>query len=199
MPLEKELKYLDGDHDHLRGILQKSPAEYVGKWFEENIVFDDADRSLKEHLLLLRLRRKADKYVLTVKKPPKADDPDAQSCLKVYEEYEVSVSDFEQTQAIFQALGYCPAFRYEKVREKWRINSVDVCLDLLPFGMFVEIEGEEENVLRTASLLGLKESSTDNYHTLNRNWRESQKLVEDDNFVFDESLKQQMLIELQKL
>ena len=193
MPLEKELKYLDADHDKMRHKLENSEAEYVGIWFEENIVFDDESRSLREQLLLLRLRRKGSKYVVTVKKPPQEG---GSGKLKVYEEYEVNVSDFEQTKQIFAVLGYTPAFRYEKVREKWLLNGVEICLDLLPFGMFAELEGEEENVFAVADLLELKESCTENYHTLNRNWRKSEGLTPDDNFIFDKQQKITLLNEL---
>lgn len=47
MSLEIEVKYLDVDHAALRERLETLQAQFIGRWFESNIVFDDAAGSLK--------------------------------------------------------------------------------------------------------------------------------------------------------
>lgn len=89
MGLEYELKYFDVDFGELRTWLSQSGGQCLGRYFESNLVFDYPDRSLKASGILLRLREKQGKAVLTVKKPPKEDVP---SALKVFEEIESVVS-----------------------------------------------------------------------------------------------------------
>src|SRR5919106_1411465 len=65
------------------------------------------------------------------------------------------VADADALAAILEALGYRPALVYEKRRETWRAAGAEVVLDELPFGLFVEIEGEEARILEVEKLLGL--------------------------------------------
>jgi adenylate cyclase class 2 len=62
-----------------------------------------------------------------------------------------------------------------------------VCLDRLPFGRFVEIEGEREAIFRTARELGLDldSATTETYHALNRQAREQDGGKPSESFVFD--------------
>jgi adenylate cyclase class 2 len=60
------------------------------------------------------------------------------------------------TQRILEALGLRVFFTYEKYRETFALEDVEVMLDELPFGTFVEIEGEDlVQISRTAESLGL--------------------------------------------
>ena len=73
MALECELKYLDVNLEELSQRLKNAGGQCLGRYFETNLVFDYPDRSLKESGILLRLREKQGKAVLTVKKPPKEE------------------------------------------------------------------------------------------------------------------------------
>lgn len=197
MALEYELKYLNPDLDGLRGRLEVIGAMKVaGPYYEENLVFDYEDRSLKAQGILLRLRQKGGKdAVLTVKRP---SDADQDSRLKVLEEHETKVSDFEATRMVLETLGYAVAFRYDKVREKWHLNGVDICMDTLPFGDFVELEGPEQNVCIVAEKTGLDgcETTKATYHQLNREHRDAQEAQPDENFVFTREQKDVLLSKL---
>ena len=59
---------------------------------------------------------------------------------------------------ILQNLGLEPKLVYEKRRRKWKFRSAEVVIDLLPFGLFMEIEGsvtaiKEAEMLLEADLL----------------------------------------------
>ena len=185
MTLECELKYLDVDLDDLSRRLEKAGGETSGRYFESNLVFDYSDRSLKEAGVLLRLRQKQGKAVLTVKKPPETDVP---SALKVFEEIESVVDDFETVKRALEAVGFSVFFAYEKVREKWHFMDCVICLDHLPFGDYVEIEGIEETVPKCAVALGLDSNPTSKltYHALNIEYRSMQGLEFDESFVFSD-------------
>jgi adenylate cyclase class 2 len=192
MPLEIEVKFLVADHAALRQRLADMGAHCVGRWFEANIVFDDAQRSLKAASTLLRLREKSGRVVLTLKR---AADTTVSDTVKVCEETETDVADAASMRAILAGLGFTPALRYEKVREKWTLLGCEVCLDTLPFGDFVEIEGSEEDISACAKALNLHrdQASTATYHDLNRQHREASGAPPDESFVFDDAVKASLL------
>lgn len=192
MGLEIEVKYLDADHEALRVGLLGIGAERVGRWLESNVVFDDAARNLKAGGTLLRLREKAGRHVLTLKRAAEGPVP---AGLKVYEESETDVADRQAMTEILAGLGYFPALRYEKIREKWKRGECVICLDTLPFGSFVELEGAEADIRACASALGLspQKACTETYHELNRQHREKSGEAPNESFVFADSEKARLL------
>ncbi len=57
-------------------------------------------------------------------------------------EAEVDVSDFGMMETILGKLGYKPYMTYEKYRTTYEYDGAEIVLDELPYGNFVEIEGE---------------------------------------------------------
>jgi len=185
MALEMELKYLGANLTELAKRMKSASGETTGPYLETNLVFDYPDRSLKAEGTLLRLREKQGKAVLTMKKLPEKPIP---SFLKVFEETESVVGDFHAIKTILEGVGFSVAFGYEKVREKWRFMDCAVCLDRLPFGDFVEIEGAEDAVPNCAKALGLDSNQTTKmtYHALNIEHREKNGLKSNENFLFSD-------------
>lgn len=192
MPLEIEIKYLDVDHEALRGRLQALNARPLGRGFESNVVYDTPDRTLKACGTLLRLREKNSRFVLTLKRAAKGA---VSTKAKVYEESETEVANAQAMREILAGLGYQPALRYEKLREKWQLLGCEVCLDTLPFGFYAEIEGDEDGIAACAEALGLPQAcaSTATYHELNRQHREANALPKDESFVFTDADKARVL------
>jgi adenylate cyclase class 2 len=118
--------------------------------FETNVRFEDTEQNLKANHQLLRLRQD-DKCRLTFKHKP----PRTRSECKVYREVEVEVSDCEAMRAILGEIGYHPVQTYEKWRQTFHWNEVELCLDTMPYGVFLEIEGLEENIKKAARRLRL--------------------------------------------
>jgi adenylate cyclase, class 2 len=72
------------------------------------------------------------------------------------QEIEFTVSDFDKAQQFLEALGYAPVVFYEKFRTTYELDNIHIMLDELPYGKFVEIEGENIDALqKTARLLNL--------------------------------------------
>ncbi|BCS86977.1 class IV adenylate cyclase [Pseudodesulfovibrio sediminis] len=197
MVLECELKYLNVDLAATSRRLNDAEGEFLGKYFESNRVFDHPDRALKKAGTLLRLREKQGQCVLTVKRPPAAIEP---SKLKIFEEIETGVDDCKIMAKMLEALGFISVFSYEKVREKWRFMDCVICLDRLPFGDFVEIEGTDATVSACAAALGLDPNDTTKatYHGLNIENRLLNGLEPDENFVFEEDVRVAICNELAK-
>ena len=190
MPLEREVKFLDVDHGRLRERLRAMGALYQGRWLEGNLVLDDAAGGLFAAGRLLRLRRAGGRATLTFKSAP-AGEPGRKIC----REHETEVADYEETLAILEGLGFRRALVYEKFREVWAWHGGHVCLDLLPFGAFLEIEGEETMIVECVSNLELPlaEASAKNYHQLNQERGAGRGLDLGRDFVFSPTERQRLL------
>jgi len=83
-------------------------------------------------------------------------------------EIEISVGDFELARRLLEALGYEVVFLYEKLRTVYEIEGCLVMLDELPYGSFLEIEGESQHLRPLAERIGLNwhASIPASYHAL---------------------------------
>jgi adenylate cyclase, class 2 len=149
-PLEIEIKFYIPDIDSIRDRIRSLGAELKSSGFETNIRFDDDAQRLTQGKKLLRLRQDT-RSRLTFKSPP--DDADAE--FKIFRELEVGVSDFRTMIAILEELGFHPRQVYEKRRETYFFCQTEICLDTLPYGHFLEIEGEKEDIRKAADAIGL--------------------------------------------
>jgi len=129
--------------------------------YERNVRFDTADERLYKELSLLRLRQDT-AVTLTYKG---TSEKQSQSEAKVREELEVEVSDFDTLSLIFQRLGFAPMQVYEKYRETFTWQDVEIVLDELPYGNFIELEGDEGGIKTAVSHLNLhwQDRIVDNY------------------------------------
>ena len=122
---------------------------------ETNIRFDLPDANLRSERRVLRLRYDTEAR-LTYKDPSQNE----QGVLS-RREIEFTVEDFDRAKQFLEALGYQPIFYYEKYRTTYALqpseDSIYIMLDELPYGNFVEIEGEIlESIQAAASALDLK-------------------------------------------
>ncbi|MFQ3534575.1 MAG: class IV adenylate cyclase [Aggregatilineales bacterium] len=101
---------------------------------ERNLRYDRPDGSLSAKGEVLRLRQDAEAH-LTYKAPHSAA-PYTRT------ELEITVSDFETADQLLRALGFEVVWRYEKFRTAYLLQGCEVVLDELPFGSFVEVEGD---------------------------------------------------------
>ncbi|MGH2538197.1 MAG: class IV adenylate cyclase [Candidatus Promineifilaceae bacterium] len=150
--LEVEVKFYAADLPAVRGRLVAAGASLIRpRVFERNVRYDNAWSGLARRGRLLRLRQDT-AASLTFKALP---DGAPASEARVRQELEVGVGDFGVMEAILERLGFQPSQCYEKYREAWQLGPVEVVLDELPFGDFVELEGPEERLRAAAEALDL--------------------------------------------
>ena len=149
--LEIEVKFYISDIQLMHERICKLGARSRGRFFERNLRFEDAGKTLKQEQSLLRLRQD-DKTTLTFKSTP----PDSDKQFKILKELEVEISDFVTMSRILNALGFHCDQVYEKWRETLVIEGTQLCLDSMPFGDFLEIEGPKEDIKNFASHLGFR-------------------------------------------
>jgi adenylate cyclase class 2 len=149
--LEIEIKFYFPDLSRIRRVIADLRGVPSGKAFETNIRYDDRRNSLYLKGQLLRLRKSGRDNILTHKiKPGKADRR-----FKVFRELEIRVDDFETTAEMLRSLGFQPQQVYEKWREAFDLGGAHLCLDEMPFGNFLEIEGAPDAIQRAAASLEL--------------------------------------------
>jgi adenylate cyclase class 2 len=161
-PLEVEVKFLSPDLRGFRSLLVASGGKLAkSRTFQRNVVFDTADDALLRRGELLRLRQDTEASI-TFKGVPERE---AYSEAKVHIELETQVGSFKAASAILERLGFTPKRVYEKHRETFEFGETEVVLDEMPFGDFIELEGDEAGIKQAAKTLGLdwRKRITSNY------------------------------------
>jgi adenylate cyclase class 2 len=152
--IEKKYRLTEDERERLQKRLREVEAEFCKEEFEENTLYAGGIINLKN--CVLRLRRVGDETILTYK-----ERTPSSSTVKHQREDETKVEDGEAMAAILDALGYKPALVYEKRRATWRLAETEVVVDELPFGFFMEIEGEEKAIEEAEKTLQLEEAEAE--------------------------------------
>ena len=149
--IEKKYRLTRELRERLITRLQESGATHQGEEFEENTLY--AGGNLDSSRQVLRLRRIGSRTILTYK-----ERFTSASAIKHHREDETGIEDAEALADILDALGYKPTLVYEKRRATWLLKGTEIVIDELPFGLFVEIEGEENSITEVEQLLHLGEA-----------------------------------------
>jgi len=183
---EIEAKFYIRDLKKITTRLHELEARLIqSRVLETNLRFDLLDGGLRSEGRVLRLRQDSEAR-LTYKSANNND----QGVLS-RAEIEFTVGDFEKAKQFLHALGYQPIFYYEKYRTTYALESDSSCarkgmlskiheqarglpschimLDELPYGNFIEIEGDSVETIGTISdSLGLKWDTAiaKSYHAL---------------------------------
>jgi adenylate cyclase class 2 len=149
--LEIEVKFFLSDLKTTCEQIRALGAYSAGRSFETNIRFEDQTNSLIEKKSLLRLRQDT-KTTLTYKCEPDVNDVN----YKIFNELEVEVNDFTIMGQILESLGYHREQIYEKWRDSYTLNGAVCCIDEMPFGSFLEIEGNKQEIKEVAIKIGMQ-------------------------------------------
>jgi adenylate cyclase class 2 len=156
--LEKKLREL--------GFREETPSTH-----EVNTLYDLPGQKLRRKGELLRLRDYGGNWRLTHKSKVQVGRHKSRG------ELETGVSDGHTMDAILRALGFSPAFVYEKFRSEWSDGDGQVVLDHTPIGHVAEIEGKSRWIDRTARTLGIdgQHYITKSYVELFFDWKRKTK------------------------
>lgn len=148
---EIEVKFYIRDLKKVEAHLQELGARFVqARVLERNIRFDLPGARLRAEGRVLRLRQDTEAK-LTYKGAGKQ-----QQGILDREEIEFTVGDFEKAKRFLEALGYQKLVYYEKYRTTCEWNGALIMLDEMPYGSFLEIEGQDHESIRgLADRLGL--------------------------------------------
>lgn len=150
MAQEIEIKFALRDREALVARLRANRAQMLyPETFEDNMILDRRGE-LRTRGALLRVRRFG-RYTLVTYKGPVAYD----GAVRSRDEVQTGMESFDLAIQLFESIGFKPVFRYQKFREVWRLDQVEVVLDRTPIGNYFEIEGTLDTIRSTAELLGL--------------------------------------------
>jgi adenylate cyclase, class 2 len=149
---ETEAKFYVKNLRKIELRLQELKAQLIQpRIHETNLRFDNSNNDLRSNFHVLRLRQD-EKARLTFKGPSE----EGEGGILSRQEIEFVVADFETAKQFLEALGYKAVVFYEKFRTTYELNDTHIMLDELPFGKFLEIEGENaETIHKVADLLNL--------------------------------------------
>lgn len=149
--LELEVKFYIQDRAGLEKRLLALGAELVReRTRERNLRFDTRFGRLQRRQQILRLRQDHSVHMTF-----KGQSRVVGGALS-RQEIEFELGDFEAAKRLIEVLGFRVVVIYEKFRTTYRLEGLEVTLDELPYGDFVEIEGEaQQNIRGIAEKLGL--------------------------------------------
>jgi adenylate cyclase class 2 len=149
--VEEEIKVRVAALEPVRQRLREQRAALVHpRAFEENFIVDDAEERIFRGGRLLRVRRWGEEGFVTFK-----GRATFQGGVKQRAETQCRVDDPQALLEILAQLGLRVTRRYQKWREAWQLEGVEVVLDETPMGPFVELEGPAELLRPLARTLGL--------------------------------------------
>lgn len=148
--IEKKYRLSDAQREKVLEELRELGADFKGEDFEENIIYSGS--VLEEKLAVLRVRKTQAKTILTYK-----ESVPSPAGIKRRIEYETEVEDGEAAENIVESLGFRRKLVYEKRRKTWHFREVEIVLDELPFGLFMEIEGSITAIKEAEMLLDIED------------------------------------------
>jgi adenylate cyclase class 2 len=176
MAIEIEKKFIlsNDQREQVLENLKELGAKYIREDFEENTLYNGG--ILDEKRAVLRVRKIADKTLLTYKQRIEntAD-------VKQQIEYETVVEKSEEMEKIIENLGFEKNLVYEKRRQTWHFRAVEIVLDELPFGQYMEIEGSITAIAEAEMLLDIENLAVENEtypHLTQRFGVQKEKLIE---------------------
>jgi adenylate cyclase class 2 len=147
---ELEVKFYLSRRQEMETKLATSGKLSAPRVHELNLRLDTPDLALLSSGKLLRLRQDT-RPRLTYK-----GFGSEEGGARLRQELEVTVSDFDTTLHLLDALGYQVILMYEKYRASYRLGMVEADLDETPLGDFLELEGPDgASIRQEAARLGL--------------------------------------------
>ena len=162
VPVETEVKISVDSFEDVRDNILKAGGSRISSVYETNAMYDTLSGDLRKEDIGLRLRCESDLHSNLRKDGPRGvtltiKGPRASGNIKKRAEFELQMSDFENAGHMVESIGFSRRLAYEKKREIWALFGTKIFLDELPFGLYVEIEGENDDILMAAKRLGFKE------------------------------------------
>jgi len=143
---ETEVKFYILHLEELIARLRDLEARIIQpRLLEKNLRFDLPDGSLTSSGRVLRLRKDTQAR-LTYKGAGQNKDG-----VLDRQEIEFVVEDEKKARQFLEALGYQKSMYYEKYRATYELENALIMLDELPYGNFVEIEGETVEQIQALS------------------------------------------------
>ena len=148
--IEKEIKIKVENPLEITDKLRRNGAVFLGGALEKTIRFDTENLDYEKNGKFIRCRS-GFSNTITLKEKIK----EATSDVRARKETEFEIQDIDKMQYILETLGLTYTRTMEKYRQQWKLGNVDITIDELCFGIYMEIEGEESEIYKTCEILGI--------------------------------------------
>lgn len=132
-----------------KSILENGALLTKPRYLEKNTLYDYPAHSLYRKQQAIRIRCIEKKTFLTFKGRPQPSRK-----FKIREEYETEVKNRKHVEKILKSLGLIPVFQYQKYRTAFRKKHLIIFLDETEAGDFLELEGQRNDIVNFAKILG---------------------------------------------
>lgn len=175
--IEKEIKLRIDNPFDLIDLLRRKGAIYTGGVIERTVRLDTEDLAFENEGKFIRVRS-GFSNILTLKEKLEED-----TNIRSRKETEFEIEDIEKAIYVLNKLGLTFTRKMEKYRQSWKYKQVKIELDELPFGIFIELEGSEEEIKDVCSELNLNT----NKKLLETYWELHEKESKSKDIVFDKN------------
>lgn len=152
--IEKEIKLKVDDIANVSDVLRRSGAVFLGGALERTIRFDTVDLDYEKKGKFIRVRS-GFSNTITLKEKIASENKN----VRARKETEFEIEDIDKMSYILTTLGLNYTRTMEKYRQHWSLGNCAITLDELPFGIYMEIEGEESEISKVCKLLGVDENN----------------------------------------
>jgi predicted adenylyl cyclase CyaB len=183
MHIEKEIK-IPVDIDTVKRILDNKEFKIEKSSLQTTIRMDTQDLDLEKQDIFLRVREDTKEKVITLKRKVYEKDDKGEVCAR--EEYETEIGDIKVVEDILNILGFDKEWIMEKYRIEGKYKGLTMTFDEVPCGLYMEIEGEGNQIEDICRELELDFSKriVDTYWDLWNEYREKNN-VKEENMVFN--------------
>lgn len=155
--MKKEIEAKAKVEEDLTEKILRIGGKFLGEKIQEDIYFEHPCRDFLKSDEAFRLRIEGNRSVITYKGRRDKEN------LKIREEIEMEIKDFETFINILERLGFKKAYTIRKKRRVFLLDDIIICLDDVDgLGSFIELEGGEK-LLEIAEKLGIRNLTTESY------------------------------------
>lgn len=152
--LEKDIqvKIKINDFNKMKNYLMSKGAVFLGGWKEKTIRFDTQDKKLEKNDIYLRIKT-GNENVVTLKEPNNNDRK------KFFESNNrmFQIDDIDSYCYIMEQIGFSKKYIMEKYRLSWCYKKIEFYIDELPFGIYLELKGEKEEINKMIKILKINQ------------------------------------------
>ncbi len=150
MALEVETKIKLENPEKTKEDIIKLGAVHIKKEKQTDEFFDFDDQRIKNSNELIRIRNKK---TLCLKENQRESENIKQS-----DEYESEIENYDTIIRVFKKVNLKVTGKKERTRDKYKLRNCEICIDTLPFGNFIEIEGPRTEIITISKRLGFNEN-----------------------------------------
>lgn len=146
-----QVKIKLSDFQRTKKFLISKGAIFLGSWKEKTIRFDTEEQILKKNGKFLRIKI-GNQNVVTLKETENNEKN------KFFESTnrQFEIDDVESFCYILKRIGFSKNYIMEKYRLAWMYKGIEFYIDELPFGVFMELKGEKQEINKMLKLLNVK-------------------------------------------